>query len=75
MCGVPPYWHPVQKICAVSPPPGIHFFCAVSPPSPIYFCALNDLALSWILSKIKNLASSSLQDEAKLNLYPRVWHS
>ena len=31
MCGVPPpYWHPVHKICAVSPPPGINFFCAVS---------------------------------------------
>ena len=27
----PPYWQPVQKICAVSPPPGIHFFFAVSP--------------------------------------------
>ena len=23
----PPYWHPVQKICEVSPPPGIHFLC------------------------------------------------
>ena len=35
----------------------------------------NTLALSWILSKIENLASSNLQDEAKLNFYPRVWHS
>ena len=27
MCGVPPpYWPPVQKIGAVSPPPSIHFF-------------------------------------------------
>ena len=28
---------------------------------------MNDLALSWNLSKIENLASSSWQDEAKLN--------
>ena len=73
MGGVPPYWHPVQKICAVSPPPRIHFLCTVS--LPIQFCALDTLDLSQILSKIENLASSSFQDETKLNLYPRVWHS
>ena len=33
MCGVPPYWPLVQKVCALSPPLGIHFFCAVSPPN------------------------------------------
>ena len=27
-----PYCPPVQRVCAVSSPPSIHFFCAVSPP-------------------------------------------
>ena len=51
------------------------FWCAVSPTPPNLVLCLNTLALSGILSKIENLASSSLQNEAKLNLYPRVWHS
>ena len=63
MCGVP-YWPPVQKVCVVPPPPS-------------YWHPVQKIctALSWILSKIENLASSSLQDESKLILYPRVWHS
>ena len=36
---------------------------------------LPHLDLSWILSKLENVASSSLQDETKLNFYPQVWHS
>ena len=33
LCGVPtPCVTLVNKVCAVSPPPSIHFFCAVSPP-------------------------------------------
>ena len=31
-------WYPVKKICAVSPPPGIHFFCVVSPPPNLVLC-------------------------------------
>ena len=37
-----------------------HLLCVVSPLLP-----LPHLALPWILSKVENLASSSLQDEAK----------
>merc|ERR1711875_66629 len=48
MCGVPPFHY--------------KFFCAVSPPC--NSVPLPHLTLSWILSKVKNLASSSLQDEA-----------
>ena len=48
MCGVPPFQY--------------KFFCAVSPPC--NSVPLPHLALSWILSKVENLASSSLQDEA-----------
>ena len=48
MCGVPPFEY--------------KFFCAVSPPC--NSVPLAHLALSWILSKVKNLARSSLQDEA-----------
>ena len=71
MCGVAPLLAPCsENMCSV-PPPGIHFFCAV-PPRPVYNFSL---ALSWTLSKIENPASSSLQDKAKLNLHPRVWHS
>ena len=34
MCGIPPYWPPVQKVCAVSSPPYWHpvqKICVVSP--------------------------------------------
>ena len=72
LCGVPtPIVPLINKVCAVSPPPSIRFFCAVSPPMQFF----PSLSLSWILSKIENLASSSLQDKVQLNLYPRVWHS
>ena len=77
MCGVPPPEKLApcsENMCGVHPSRHTLFLCGVLPP-PIQFCALNTLPLSWILSKIENLSSSSLQDEAKLNLYPRVWHS
>ena len=91
MCGVLPLLAPCsESMCgAVSPlpllapcsenmcgvhPPCIHFFVRCRPPPGLVLC-LEHLALSWILSKIENLASSSLQDEVKLNLYPLVWHS
>ena len=32
-CAPPPYWHPVQKICGVSPLRVYTFVCAVSPPN------------------------------------------
>ena len=74
MCGVPtPIGTLFRNMCGVPTSRYTLFLCCVPPP--IYFCALNDLALPWILSQIENLSSSSLQDEAKLNLYPRVWHS
>merc|ERR1711942_351967 len=62
------------KCCAVSPPqqiscgvptpfvPLIKNVCAVSPPC--NSVPLPHLALSWILSKVENLESSGLQDEA-----------
>ena len=46
---------PQKSMCRV-PPLCKHFFCTVSPPQ-IYFSYLNTLALSWIMSKIENLAS------------------
>ena len=30
--------HLIKKVCAVSPPPSIHFFCAVSPPPNVVLC-------------------------------------
>ena len=45
-------------MCGV-PPSSISVFCAEHPPSPLLH-----LALSWILSKVENLSSSSLKDEA-----------
>ena len=73
MCGVQPVLAPrSENMCGVPPSWYTLFLCGVPPP-PIWFCALNTLA--WILRKIENLASSSLQAEAMLNLYPRVWHS
>ena len=83
MCGVPPpsFYvvrcpHPMcysrqQSMCGVPPSQYTFFLCGV-PPNVVFF---STVALSWILSKIENLASSSLQDKALLNLYPRVWHS
>ena len=66
MCGVPP---PsicfLSMLCSVPTPfvPLIKKVCAMSPPSST--CnSVPHLALSWILSKVENLASSSLQDEA-----------
>ena len=76
MCGVPPpeKLAPCSENMCDVPLSRYTLFLSGVPP-PIQFCALNTLALSLILSKIVNLASSSIQDEAKLNLYPRVWHS
>ena len=72
LCGVPtPFVTLVHKLCTVYPPPSIRFFCAVSP----LMQFLSTLALSWILSKIEKLASSSFQDKTQLNLYSQVWHS
>ena len=86
MCGVPPSQymlsvnvvrcpHPIcsthqEGMCGV-PPFQYKFFCAVSPPC--NSVPLPHLTLSWILSKVENLESSSLQDEANFCL--RVWHS
>ena len=51
LCGVPtPFVPLIKNVCAVSPP------CNSVP--------LPHLALSWILSKVENLASSNLSDEA-----------
>ena len=65
------------QCCAVSPPHLFHssrryvrcpplplqiFLCGVPPPC--NSVPLPHLALSWILSKVENLASSRLQDEA-----------
>ena len=77
-CGVPPSQymlsfnvvrcpHPLcsthqEDVCGV-PPFQYKFFCAVSPP-PCNSVPLPHLALSLILSKVENLESSSLQDEA-----------
>ena len=74
-CAVPPPIGPLFRIYVWCPSLPVYTFSVWCPPPKILFCALNTLALSWILSKIENLTSSSLQDEAKLNLYPRVWHS
>ena len=46
-----PIGPPLKKVCAVSP-------------VQLSSVPLPHLALSWILSKVENLASSSLQDEA-----------
>ena len=57
LCGVPtPFVPLIKKVCAVSSLP-VQFFQCNSVPLP-------HLALSWILSKVENLESSSLQDEA-----------
>ena len=73
----PPHW---QSMCSV-PTPTKYVRCP-HPPS-IWFSQntivtlskkyVNTLALSWILSKIVNLASSSLQDEAKLECGTPSW--
>ena len=47
-----------ESMCGI-PPPSISFFFAVSPPQCI-FVPLPHSALSWILSDVKNLATSSL---------------
>ena len=59
--------HPIcsthqEGTCGV-PPIQFKFFCGVSPP-PWNSVHLPHLALSWILSNVENLASSSLQNEA-----------
>ena len=72
VCAVSP---PIFLCCAVSPP---HVLLLSTkyvrcPPLPVYIFSVRcppqcsfffTLALSWILSKIENLASSSLQDKA-----------
>ena len=60
-----------ENMCGVPPSRYTLFLCGVPP----QFSSVPTLALSWILSKIENLASSSLQDKVYLNMYPRVWHS
>ena len=47
-------------LCGV-PTPTKYVWC---PPIPCNSVPLRHLALSWILSKVENVASSSLQDEA-----------
>ena len=57
--------HPLM-LCSVPTPivPLVKKVCAVSPPSSIHSEPLSHSALSSILSKVENLISSSLQDEA-----------
>ena len=50
----------IKKVCAVSPTSSVCFFCAVSPHR--ISVPLPHSAMSWILSKVQNLSSSSLQD-------------
>ena len=77
MCGVSPFWALFRKYVRCPPPlsaPCSEYMCGVPPSRYKLFCAVSPrqfssvpLTLSWILSEIENLASSSLQDEAKLN--------
>ena len=63
LCGVPtPFVPLIKKVCAVSPPSSTNF--SVRCPPLCNSVPLPHLALSWILSKVENLESSSLQDEA-----------
>ena len=65
------YWEPVLMCSVPIDPPCRKYVLCPPPPTNLVLC----LALSSILSKIEDPACFSLQDEVKLNLYPRVWHS
>ena len=89
MCGVLGYWPPVQRVFGVPLPLPIGtlflkyvrcprsrytlFLCGVPPPNfdlcLEHFRYVLDFEQNWESGKFH-----SLQDEAKLNLYPRVWH-
>jgi len=60
------YVFPYPKACMVFPPLSVQFFCVVSPPP--------NVVLSWILSEVNNLASSSLQNEATDYFFLCVLH-
>ena len=59
-----PYCFPINKLCAVSPLPVYVFSLRCPHHPPCSSLPLLPLALSWILSKVENLANSSLEDEA-----------